>query len=183
MKPQYHHGDLRRALLEAARDALRSGSAAQLSIRELARTIGVSPNAPYRHFADRDDLFRALALAGYLEAAAALEGLGQNGSRAVGVVWGGLAESDPELVALMTTAGMADHPEVADGVERWFRAVVAAVAVDLGDSPPTDVIAQAATCWSVVHGMTALRRAGAFEGVLDLLPSYGRVAVQVTARA
>ena len=107
MKPQYHHGDLRRALLEAARDALRSGRAAQLSIRELARTIGVSPNAPYRHFADRDALFRALALAGYLEAAAALEGLGQNGSRAVGVVWGGLAQSDPELVALMTSANVA----------------------------------------------------------------------------
>lgn len=182
MKGQYHHGDLRRALIEAARDALRLGSSAELSIRELARTVGVSPNAPYRHFADRDALFRALALAGYHQVAAALEAMTPNGSRAVGAVWGELASSDPELVALMTTVGVAEHPDVAEGVERWFRAVVAAVAADLGDASPTEVITQAASCWSAVHGMAALRRSGVFEGVLDLLPSLRRLAVRVTAR-
>lgn len=182
MKRQYHHGDLRRALLEAARDALRLGRSAELSIRELARTVGVSPNAPYRHFADRDALFRALALAGYLQAAAALEALSANGSRAIGVVWGELASSDPELVALMTSTGMAEHPDVAEGVDRWFRAAVAAVVVDLGDASPTQVIAQAASCWSAVHGMAGLRRAGVFEGILDLLPSSGRLAARVASR-
>ncbi len=181
MKAPYHHGDLRRAILEAARDALRRAPATALSIRDLARTIGVSPNAPYRHFADREALLRALALAGYLQAAAALEALATNGSRAVGEVWAELAASDAELVGVMTTARIAEDPDVSEGVERWFRAVVAAVEMDLRGEGPSRVIAQAAACWSAVHGMTVLKRAGVFDGVTDLLPSARRLALRVAA--
>ncbi|HYI52211.1 MAG TPA: TetR/AcrR family transcriptional regulator [Microbacterium sp.] len=57
----YHHGDLRHALIaEAARQA-RAGGPAAISLREVTRAVGVSPNAAYRHFADRDDLVRAAA--------------------------------------------------------------------------------------------------------------------------
>lgn len=61
----YHHGDLRAALLEAAERALRTRGAAQLSLRDLAREVGVSHAAPRRHFPERQDLLDALAENGY----------------------------------------------------------------------------------------------------------------------
>jgi AcrR family transcriptional regulator len=61
----YHHGDLRAALLAAAERTLREKGAASLSLRELAREIGVSHAAPGRHFKDKQALLNALALAGY----------------------------------------------------------------------------------------------------------------------
>lgn len=61
----YHHGDLRAALLAAAERTLREKGAAALSLRELAREVGVSHAAPGRHFKDKQALLNALALAGY----------------------------------------------------------------------------------------------------------------------
>jgi AcrR family transcriptional regulator len=57
----YHHGDLRTALIEAGLRAARSGGAAALGMRELTRAVGVTPNAAYRHFADRNALVLAVA--------------------------------------------------------------------------------------------------------------------------
>ncbi|KUN94524.1 TetR/AcrR family transcriptional regulator [Streptomyces caeruleatus] len=61
----YHHGDLRAALLAAAERTLRDKGAAALSLRELAREVGVSHAAPGRHFKDKQALLNALAMAGY----------------------------------------------------------------------------------------------------------------------
>ncbi|WP_250038040.1 TetR/AcrR family transcriptional regulator [Paractinoplanes maris] len=63
--PPYHHGQLRTALLEAAERSLRESGAEQLSLRELAREIGVSHAAPRRHFPDRQSLLYALAETGF----------------------------------------------------------------------------------------------------------------------
>ena len=62
----YHHGNLRSALLDAAERGLRVHGADGLSLRDLAREIGVSHAAPRRHFADRQALLDALAEAGFL---------------------------------------------------------------------------------------------------------------------
>lgn len=61
----YHHGDLRAALLARAEETLREKGTAALSLRELARDIGVSHAAPSRHFKDKQALLDALALVGY----------------------------------------------------------------------------------------------------------------------
>lgn len=61
-RPSYHHGDLRAALLTAATEMLEAGE--PFSLRAIARRAGVSPTAPYRHFADRDALESALAVQG-----------------------------------------------------------------------------------------------------------------------
>jgi AcrR family transcriptional regulator len=61
----YHHGHLRSALLASAERTLREKGAGALSLRELARDIGVSHAAPGRHFKDKQALLNALALAGY----------------------------------------------------------------------------------------------------------------------
>jgi AcrR family transcriptional regulator len=69
----YHHGDLRAALLAAAERTLRDRGAGALSLRELAREVGVSHAAPGRHFKDKQALLDALALSGYERLAGALE--------------------------------------------------------------------------------------------------------------
>lgn len=57
----YHHGDLRHALIQEGLQLARRGGPAAVSLREVTRAAGVSPNAAYRHFDDRDDLLRAVA--------------------------------------------------------------------------------------------------------------------------
>ncbi len=61
----YHHGDLRSALLDAAEESLRKGGAADISLRGLARDLGVSHAAPRRHFADKQELLDAVAEVGW----------------------------------------------------------------------------------------------------------------------
>ncbi len=69
----YHHGDLRAALLESAERTLREKGVGSLSLRELARDVGVSHAAPGRHFKDKQALLNALALTGYDRLARALD--------------------------------------------------------------------------------------------------------------
>ena len=57
----YHHGDLRRVLIDAALQLAEEGGAEQISVREAARRAGVSPGAPFRHFETRDALMTAVA--------------------------------------------------------------------------------------------------------------------------
>src|SRR5262252_11222873 len=61
-KPQntYHHGDLREALVQAALREAEQGGPEAISIKALARELGVSQPAPYRHFADREALLQAV---------------------------------------------------------------------------------------------------------------------------
>lgn len=62
---RYHHGDLRAALLTRAEETLRDKGPAELSLRELARDLGVSHAAPSRHFKDKQALLDGLALLGF----------------------------------------------------------------------------------------------------------------------
>jgi AcrR family transcriptional regulator len=68
----YHHGNLRTALLEQAERNVREQGAEHLSLRELARQVGVSHAAPRRHFPDRQALLDALAEAGFVRLGAEL---------------------------------------------------------------------------------------------------------------
>jgi AcrR family transcriptional regulator len=61
----YHHGDLRRAVVNAALEILRETQSLEFSLRELARRAGVSHNAPYKHFADKRELLAAVSAAGF----------------------------------------------------------------------------------------------------------------------
>src|SRR6188474_3846941 len=61
----YHHGDLRRAIVQAALEILSETQSLEFSLRELARRAGVSHNAPYKHFADRRELLAAISAAGF----------------------------------------------------------------------------------------------------------------------
>jgi AcrR family transcriptional regulator len=60
----YHHGNLRAELLDTALQRLHEEGVEALSLRALARSVGVSQTAPYRHFSDKNDLLAALATRG-----------------------------------------------------------------------------------------------------------------------
>src|SRR5688572_922514 len=66
-KRSYHHGDLRRELLEATIAIIREGGVDSFSLRDVARRAGVSPAAPYHHFPTKTDLLGAIALEGFAE--------------------------------------------------------------------------------------------------------------------
>jgi AcrR family transcriptional regulator len=70
---RYHHGNLRTALLEQAERTVREHGVQDLSLRELAREVGVSHGAPRRHFPDRQALLDALAEAGFARLGAELQ--------------------------------------------------------------------------------------------------------------
>src|SRR6186997_1076837 len=80
----YHHGDLRRGLVDAARRILEADGPTALSLRAVAREAGVSPAAPYHHFKDKGELLDAVAQEGWdmlnaqmLEAKSKAEGRAQ----------------------------------------------------------------------------------------------------------
>ncbi|GGF39308.1 TetR/AcrR family transcriptional regulator [Subtercola lobariae] len=103
----YHHGSLRQALLARAETSLAEVGADNLSLRQLARDIGVSHGAPARHFRDKQALLDALAVDGFttmnaaLSAAAASTGTYRERFDRVAVVYVGFAREHPDLLQLM----------------------------------------------------------------------------------
>src|SRR6478672_9368201 len=63
----YHHGDLKRALTEAALELVKEKGPKGFTLREVARRAGVSAAAPYRHFADKSQLLAAVATQGFVQ--------------------------------------------------------------------------------------------------------------------
>src|SRR2546427_8857402 len=94
----YHHGNLRTALLRAAGERLEKQGITALSLREAARRVGVSHNAPYRHFADREALLAALAAQGFEMLGQAMRG--QTG-RGMGEAYVRFALQYPQRFRLM----------------------------------------------------------------------------------
>jgi len=67
MSETYHHGDLRRQLVTTAIEMLQENDEAEISLRSVARRMGVSSSAPYRHYSDKSQLLAAVAAAGFNE--------------------------------------------------------------------------------------------------------------------
>src|SRR5215831_3608808 len=72
----YHHGDLRAALVKAAQTAVEQGGPEAVSLRDLAKALGVSTAAPYRHFPDRRALLAEVAAQGFRDLTAAYRAAG-----------------------------------------------------------------------------------------------------------
>ncbi len=116
---RYHHGNLRIALLEQAARTVRERGVQDLSLRELAREVGVSHAAPRRHFPDRQALLDALAETGFerlgTELREAVDGAGEDFParlRATGAAYIRFATADPALLELMFAG---KHREEAGG--------------------------------------------------------------------
>lgn len=154
-QPQtYHHGDLRPALLAAAAELLAAGGAAAISLREVARRAGVSHNAPYRHFADRDSLLAALAEQGFVELDERMAGEA-GGLAALGQCYVRFALEQPGRFALMfgATPDKARHPALQQAATALYQRLVQAVRET---APGRDPLVTTLAAWSLVHGLAQL---------------------------
>lgn len=182
---RYHHGDLRRALLRAAEEALERAGPAALSLREVARAAGVSHNAPYRHFPDRDALLAALAAEGFRRLAAALaEAAAPPGDRlrAAGRAYLAFARAHRALYLLMFGPGLRKgaHPELHAAARSAFEALRSAATA--GGPPPgsSDARHGVVGAWALVHGLAHLL---ADDQLADDLAADGGAALAETALA
>lgn len=184
---RYHHGNLREALVAAGVDAVREHGPDGVTLRSLAREVGVSHNAAYRHFADRDELMGEIAGAGMAALTAASE------ERLAGVV-----DDDPARRARLRLRELGrSYIDFARRERGLFRVAFAAYP-SLESAPPMDLYAEAMeaespfrqlnaclddlvdvgylspaarpgaefACWAGVHGMAMLL----LEGPLQKLP-------------
>ncbi|MFJ9930847.1 MULTISPECIES: TetR/AcrR family transcriptional regulator [Streptomyces] len=162
----YHHGDLRAALLRSAERTLREEGAGALSLRALARDVGVSHAAPGRHFKDKQALLDALALEGYerleralAEAADAGPGLDER-MTASARAYLGFAVAHPALLELMFARK--HHPDgsapLAAAVDRTFGSLTRmfADAQERGEIVEGDPERIALTAAAGLHGLAAL---------------------------
>jgi AcrR family transcriptional regulator len=159
----YHHGDLRNTLVTEGRRLLREVGPTKLSLRALARRVGVSHTAAYRHFADKEALLEAVAVAGFealtsvTRAAAAggadpLAGLADTARAYVR-----FAQKDPETFRLMFQR-VGARPAQAVAAASAFAVLEGLVTSGqaAGVLRAGDPFAMALTMWSAVHGAARL---------------------------
>ncbi len=163
MRTAYHHGDLRRSLVDHSVALVRTHGVDGFSLRAAARAAGVDPAAVYRHFTDRDDLMRAVAAAGFAELAdrmradtAAATGPAAR-FVATGAAYVRFAVANPEYFTVM----FGRHGTAAPGAGTFD--LLLATLEALGHDAPLalDVPAAAVVAWSAVHGLATLAVAGA----------------------
>lgn len=159
----YHHGDLRNALLEAARAILEEESLADLSLRAVARRAGVSHAAPYRHFPNHEALLVELAIEGFAElretiaTASKVSALDPDRITKIGAAYMRFVARRPALSRLMFGPQLPNRdkfPRLADAAD----SVGAEIGVAVRDP------ALGLAVWAAVHGLAML----ILENVVDL---------------
>ncbi|MBU4555785.1 MAG: TetR/AcrR family transcriptional regulator [Actinobacteria bacterium] len=190
----YHHGDLRRALLDTALVLIGKKGVAGLSLREVAAGVGVSHAAPYHHFADKTALIHALGNEGMelLDAhMASAEKAAGDDPRArllgIGMAYVAFAVQHPEYYATFSSPEMQTPPSAKEAAAsdrtpggtwvRLFNAVLACQAS--GDLPAGDPMVLAVYLWSLVHGLAELWRAGPLEQLPQASEGLEALAIQV----
>lgn len=171
----YHHGDLTATLVAAGLELARTGGPEAISIREVTRAAGVSPNAAYRHFADRAALVVAVARRAQEQAAermtARFEQAGADAAddaeravtrlRAVGLGYVDFALANPGLFQL-AFRNRQQRTDAAGEPPAPFRMLVSALddLVTAGALPPRRRADAEWPCWSAVHGIADLATRG-----------------------
>jgi AcrR family transcriptional regulator len=174
MPDSYHHGDLRRALLDAAATLLRDGGTDALTLRALADAVGVSRTAPYRHFADKADLLVAIAAEGFERLRASLHAVndegaaGLEGFEAMGVAYIRFAVDNPAHYRLMygrEALARRQVPALQAAADATYDELVALIAARqaTGDLRADEPEALAYVAWATVHGLASLLVDGQME--------------------
>ena len=168
----YHHGNLRAALLKGAERALARGSVQELSLREVAREIGVSHAAPRRHFAGKQALLDALAVDGFerlerqMRAAMEADGFRERVA-ALARTYVRFATEHAALLELMYAGKhRPDAGAVREAADRAFAAPLALIAEGqaAGEVLPGDPERIGALAWASFHGLAAMANGGLLDG-------------------
>jgi len=184
----YHHGNLRAALIEAGLAALETSDQAELSLRAIARDVGVSANAAYRHFANKDDLLGALAAEGFRrfaakQAEATRDGAASRQARsAAAKAYVSFAQAHPALFRLMFSRFLyaSSSEDLKEAASAAFQGLLQASAQHAGVPVESEkALLMALANWSMVHGLSHLMLDGQLalfnmamdkliDGVIDL---------------
>ena len=179
----YHHGNLREALVEAAVAAARTDGPAGIGVRELARRVGVSHSAAYRHFAHRDDLLAEVATRAMTGLVDAMQrrlddvDVTEPVLRArcrlaeIGRAYVAFALAEPGLfrVAFTAHSGVPEDQAAAGRPYALLGEVLDGL-VDVGFLAPSARVGAETTCWAAVHGFSVLSS----DGPLALMPADER---------
>jgi AcrR family transcriptional regulator len=178
----YHHGNLRRALLDEALATIRTEGVEGLTLREIGARVGVSRTALYRHFADKRALLTAVATEGFRTLRQHLVSAWEEGGRereafqSMGGAYIRFAIANPSHYRVMFGTFVdleVQHPELATEAGGAFQALVDALATlqHNGVVRNDDTVLMARFVWSVVHGVAMLGINGQLRdscGVQDL---------------
>lgn len=174
----YHHGNLREAVLAAARRAIDQGAYETLSLRELAKQAGVSTNAPYRHFPSRDAIIAEVAASGFRELTTRFDAFVESDAkkRLIGLcdVYTGFAVSCPHLYRVMFglerpgVSTFKNYPSLEAAAKASFDRLLAATAAASAPAQldAVELHTRANATWSIVHGWARLT----IDGMLDFQP-------------
>jgi len=177
-RDDYHHGDLRNALIRATLELIPETGVRQLSLREVARRAGVSHGASYRHFQDKEALLAAVAEQGFNELASTLRAAAQSAAadpiaklQAAGVAYVEFGMSHPQHLQVMFGGAIADldaHPALQLATEtahNELRVVVAEILRGSASHSGVNEEVVGAAAWSIVHGLTVLLADGQLRSV------------------
>ncbi|MEV0677385.1 TetR/AcrR family transcriptional regulator [Actinosynnema sp. NPDC050436] len=169
----YHHGDLRRAVLTAAVDVITEHGPSAVSLRDLARRVGVSHAGPVHHFRDKAGLLTALATEGFDTLAETLAAAGDGGGTYVdvGAAYVAFAVDHRAHFEVMFRPDLyhSDDPDLRAAQRR------AAALLQGGVTDEPDPRLAAVAAWSIVHGFATLWNTGALSRDLGDDPrSVGR---------
>jgi AcrR family transcriptional regulator len=174
----YHHGDLSRALVDAARRILEAEGAAALSLRAVAREAGVSPAAPYHHFKDKTELLEAVAHGGWEEVSEIIAETRRSAKDPadaigdIGMAYVKFARENPALYRLMydTTRDRSSMPEHAKQEDSGFAQVQSAL-IAAGCDPTDAGELELATIasWCAVHGLAEMANFKEFQPLKEAM--------------
>ena len=181
-RESYHHGNLREALVEAARRMIAERGLSGFAFAELSRAAGVSPAAPYRHFRDRSALVAELARRGFERLHNELEAAWNEGRpdplvavERIGRSYLAFARHDPAAYAAMFDGTLGEHEPAlraaADGAFGVVRRAADAACARTGAKSRPPSLMVALHVWSLCHGTASL-----FTGA----PSAGRRPLPMT---
>ena len=161
---RYHHGDLRSALLEEGLKRLKNAPAEALSLREVARNVGVSATAVYRHFPDKAALLNALSdvggerMADAFQTAMASAKPGRDAFNAMGRTYVRFALANPSLFKLMMTPDTEGGKTPGDRKKARGMGMLTGALSELsgGKMSSEEQNIRRLQAWSIVHGLAML---------------------------
>jgi AcrR family transcriptional regulator len=168
----YHHGNLRETLLQGALQAISELGPAAFTLREAARRAGVSHNAPYRHFRDKDALLTAVAAQGFRELTRAMRKAADRHPNVLeklkhsGLAYVDFAVRSPAHFTVMFDAPVtrSKDSEFLEASQEAFQTLVGYIrkCQEEEELPAGETLERALYAWSLVHGIAKLAVAGRF---------------------
>jgi len=169
----YHHGDLRRALLEAATVIIERDGPNALTLRAVARQAGVSPAAPYHHFKDKSELLFAVSKEGFHRLKGAMgSAVAPISTHSMGVAYVEFAKANPALYRVMYDCARSREmiPDTAEEEEGGLKLVrESLIEASGGTISEIDLELAVIAAWCAAHGLAEISAFPQFQSLKDAL--------------